>query len=66
MRKVPNRLWDAVCAVVQMEHPSVAGLLRKNGYNYEADRMDELSAAMKDAKEKQEKRNAGKRTHRPR
>lgn len=66
MRKVPNRLWDALCSVVKMEHPSVAGLLRRNGYGYEADRMDELSEAMRDAREKEEKTNARKRTHRPR
>jgi hypothetical protein len=66
MRKIPNRLWDALCTVMKMEHPSIAGLLRANGCDHEADRMDELSEAMKDAKEKEEKRNAGKRTHRPR
>jgi hypothetical protein len=66
MRKVPNRLWDAVTEISKMQHPSVARILRNRGFGYEADKLDELTAAYQQATEIQEKRNAGKRTDRSR
>ena len=57
MRKIPNRLWDALSAIAQMQNPPIAGLLRKLGYSYEADRMDELTDAIKQANDREEKRN---------
>jgi hypothetical protein len=50
MRKIPNRLWDAVNAVADMKHPSVAQILRRRGFGFEADRVNELTAAFEQAK----------------
>jgi len=66
MRKIPNRLWDAVTEVSKMQHPSVSRILRNRGFGYEADKLDELTAAYQQATEIQEKKNAGKRTDRSR
>ena len=49
MKKIPNRLWDAIAAIAGMKHPSVAQILRKRGFGYEADRMDELTTAFEQA-----------------
>jgi len=56
-------VWDALAAVAEMKHPSVAETPRKSEYGYEADRMDELTnsfdqAQQKDKEEKDGKRNA--------
>ena len=64
MKKIPNRLWDALKEVLDMQHPSVAGLLRKYRYGYEADKVDELQTAYRNAIEEEEKRKDGKRNAR--
>jgi hypothetical protein len=67
MKKIPNRLWDAVAAVSEMQHPSVAQLLRKRGFGFEADRVDELNAAFDQAKsQEQEKKDGNRNARRPR
>lgn len=67
MKKIPNRLWDALIAVAEMKHPSVAQILRNRRFGFEADRMDELTAAFEQAKtQEQEKKNGNRNTHRPR
>jgi hypothetical protein len=53
MRKIPNRLWDAVAEIAGMQHPSLAQILRRRGFGYEADRMDEFTAAFEQAKEQE-------------
>ena len=49
MKKIPNRLWGAIVAVADMKHLAVAQILRKRGFGYEADRMDELTTAFEQA-----------------
>lgn len=50
-----------------MKHPSVAEILRKRGFGYEADRMDELTNAFDQAQEKDKEKQDGKRNaHRTR
>ena len=45
MKEVTERLWDAVAGVVKLRHPSIAEILRKRGFGYEAGHVDELVAA---------------------
>jgi len=45
MRTITDRLWNAVVEVTKLRYPSIAEILRRRGFNYEADRMDELIAA---------------------
>jgi hypothetical protein len=67
MRKIPNRLWDAIAEIAGMQHPSLAQLLRRRGFRYEADRIDEFTAAFEQASEKEkETKDVRKRTHRTR
>jgi hypothetical protein len=50
-----------------MQHPSVANILRNRGFGYEADRMDELTAAFEQANQKEkEKRDDRQRPYRAR
>ena len=63
MRKVPDRLWDAVGELAKMQHPSVAAILRRRGFGYEAGKLDELAAAYQQATEREETKN-GKRNAR--
>jgi hypothetical protein len=58
MKKIPNRLWDAVSEVCRMRRPSVESLLSRNGYGYEAGKIGELCAAHQQAVEAEEKRHA--------
>ena len=39
---ISERLLNSIGEVARMEHPSVAGLLRKHGYEYEAGKIDEM------------------------
>ena len=64
MKRIPNRLWDAVTAVAGMKYPSVAKLLRGYGFGVEAGRMDELTAAFEQAQQKEKERKDGKRNAR--
>ena len=64
MKKIPNRLWDAVTAVAGMKHPSVAHILRRRGFGYEADRVDELTTACEQAQQKEKETKDGKRNAR--
>ena len=64
MRKVPNRLWDAVSAIADMKHPSVAQILRRRGFGFEADRVDELTAAFEQAKTQEQEKQDGHRNAR--
>jgi hypothetical protein len=64
MKKIPNRLWDALSAVAEMKHPSVAQLLRKRGFGFEADRVDELTAAFDQAKSQEQEKKDGNRNAR--
>jgi hypothetical protein len=67
MKKIPNRLCDAITAIAGMKHPSVAQILRKRGFGYEADRMDELTTAFEQAiQNDKEKKDARERSHRAR
>jgi len=50
VRTVTDRLWNAVVEVAKLRYPSVADILRRRGFNYEADRMDELLAAFDEIK----------------
>jgi hypothetical protein len=52
LKKIPISLWEALSKVLSMKHPSVSGLLRKNGYGFEADCIDELSSAFEAAKKR--------------
>ena len=45
MKTITDRLWNAIAEVAKLRHPSVAKILRAKGYNYEADRLEELVAA---------------------
>jgi hypothetical protein len=45
MKMISDRLWNAVVEVAKLRYPSMAEILRKRGFGYEADRMDELTAA---------------------
>jgi hypothetical protein len=63
-RKIPNQLWDAIATIAGMKHPSVANLLRKRGFGYEADRMEQLTTAFEEATQKeQEKKHVRERPH---
>jgi len=67
MKKIPNRLWDAVAAIADMKHPSLARILGNRGFGYEADRMDELTNAFDQAQRKEKENKDGKRNaHRTR
>jgi hypothetical protein len=48
---ISDRCWKAVATVAQMERPSVASLLRRNGYEYEARQIEELVSAYKEQAE---------------
>jgi hypothetical protein len=45
---ISERLLNAIGEVARMEHPSVAGLLRKYGYGYEAGKVEEMLSIYKD------------------
>lgn len=45
MKTITDRLWNAVGEVAKLQYPSVAEILRKRGFGYEADGIDELIAA---------------------
>jgi len=64
MKKILNRLWDAIAAIAGMQHPSVARILRKRGFGYKADRMDELTTAFGQAQQKEKEIRDGKRNAR--
>jgi hypothetical protein len=51
MKAISDRLWNAVVEIAKMRYPSIAKLLRKRGFGYEAQRMDELVAAFDQMKE---------------
>ena len=51
MRVITDRLWSAVMEVAKLRHPSVGEILRKRGFGYEADRIDELIAAFDEVKD---------------
>ena len=50
MRPVTARLYNALVEVAKLRHPSVAEILRRRGFEYEADRIDELVAAFDEMK----------------
>lgn len=50
MKTITDRLLSAVAEVTKLRHPSVAEILRRRGFKYEADRMDELFAAFEEMK----------------
>ena len=66
MKKIPNRLWDAVTEIAKMQHPSVASILRRRGFGYEAGKLDELTAAYQQATKTEEKKNGNRNARRPR
>ena len=39
---ISERLLKAVDEIARMEHPSVGGLLTKHGYEYEAEKIEEM------------------------
>jgi hypothetical protein len=47
-----------------MKHPSAAEILRRRGFGYEADRMDELTTAFEQATEQEKEKKDGKRNAR--
>jgi hypothetical protein len=66
MKKIPNRLWDAITEIAKMQHPSVAAILRRSGFGYEAGKLDELTAAYQQATEREELKNGKRNARRPR
>jgi hypothetical protein len=66
MKRIPDRLWDAVTEICRMQHPSLARILRNRGFGYEADKLDELAAAHQQATENEEKRNGNRNARRAR
>ncbi len=59
MKRISQRLWDAVVKVTALRHPSVAQILRKRGFGYEADMIDELMAAFDEANKQTESTDTG-------
>jgi hypothetical protein len=51
MKMVTDRLWAAMQEVAKLRHPSVAEILKRRGFGYEADRMDELLSAFDETEE---------------
>jgi hypothetical protein len=45
---MPERLIQALNTLASMQYPSVADILRKRGFLYEADRVDDLISAWTD------------------
>jgi hypothetical protein len=54
VKATTDRLWDAVAEVAKLRHPSVAEILRRHAFEYEAGRMDKLIAAFDEMKESAE------------
>ena len=54
MKEIPQGLWDAIAAVAGMKHPTLAKILRRRGFGYEADRVDDLITAFEECKRLEE------------
>jgi DNA phosphorothioation-dependent restriction protein DptG len=59
VKTVTDRLWAALQELAKMRHPSVAQILRRRGFGYEADRMDELVTAFDEIAHVQEESDGG-------
>ena len=51
MKTITDRVWNAVVEVAKLRYPSVGEILRRRGFEYEAERMDEMVAAFDEMKE---------------
>ena len=51
MKTITDRLWNAVAEVTKLRYPSVGEILRRRGFEYEAERMDEMIVAFDEMKE---------------
>lgn len=51
MKQITERLWRAVEAIAVMRHRSVGDILRRYGYDLEAEHMDDLLAAYDEMKQ---------------
>jgi hypothetical protein len=59
MKEISQRLWDAIAAVAGMKHPTLAKILRRRGFGYGADRVDDLITALEEAKRLEEEKPHG-------
>ena len=52
MKEISDRLHGLIEAFAKMKYPSPAGILRKHGYRYEAERLDEILACFEEERDK--------------